>query len=44
MEKMSRDVRLDAVRGILLILMAAMHVPTPVSHLLQEPFGFMSEA
>jgi len=43
-ERTPRDVRLDAVRGLLLILMAAVHVPTPVSHLLQEPFGFMSEA
>ena len=43
-EKMSRDVRLDAVRGLLLTLMAGVHVPTPVSHFLQEPFGFMSEA
>lgn len=42
--KNSRDVRLDAIRGLLLILMAAEHVPTPVSHALQEPFGFMSEA
>ncbi len=40
----SRDIRLDAIRGLLLILMAAVHVPTPVSHFLQEPFGFMSEA
>jgi hypothetical protein len=40
----SRDVRLDAIRGLLLILMAGFHVPTPVSHFLQEPFGFMSEA
>jgi len=40
----SRDVRLDAIRGLLLILMAGVHVPTPVSHFLQEPFGFMSEA
>ncbi len=24
--------------------MAGVHVPTPVSHFLQEPFGFMSEA
>lgn len=40
----SRDVRLDAIRGLLLILMAGEHVPTPVSHFLQEPFGFMSEA
>ncbi len=43
-EKKSRDVRLDAVRGLLLVLMAAVHVPTPVSHFVQEPFGFMSEA
>jgi hypothetical protein len=42
--KKPRDVRLDAVRGVLLVLMAAVHVPTPVSHFLQEPFGFMSEA
>jgi len=40
----SRDMRLDAMRGLLLIIMAGVHVPTPVSHLLQEPFGFMSEA
>jgi hypothetical protein len=40
----SRDIRLDAVRGLLLILMAEVHVPTPVSHFLQEPLGFMSEA
>jgi hypothetical protein len=40
----SRDIRLDAVRGLLLILMAGVHVPTPVSHILQEPLGFMSEA
>ena len=40
----SRDIRLDAIRGLLLILMAGVHVPTPVSHFLQEPFGFMSEA
>jgi hypothetical protein len=43
-EKKSRDARLDAVRGLLLILMAGVHVPTPVSHFLQEPLGFMSEA
>ena len=43
-ETRSRDVRLDAIRGLLLILMAGVHVPTPVSHFLQEPFGFMSEA
>ncbi len=43
-ENRSRDMRLDAIRGLLLILMAGVHVPTPVSHFLQEPFGFMSEA
>lgn len=43
-ERNSRDVRLDAIRGLLLILMAGVHVPTPVSHFLQEPLGFMSEA
>ena len=40
----SRDARLDAIRGLLLLLMAGVHVPTPVSHFIQEPFGFMSEA
>jgi len=39
-----RDMRLDAIRGLLLILMAGVHVPTPVSHSLQEPLGFISEA
>jgi len=39
-----RDVRLDAVRGLLLVIMAAVHVPTPLSRGLQEPFGFMSAA
>lgn len=39
-----RDTRLDAIRGVLLIIMAAVHVPTPLSHLLQEPFGFTSAA
>ena len=40
----SRDIRLDAIRGLLLVIMAAVHVPTPISHAIQEPFGFMSEA
>jgi hypothetical protein len=39
-----RDSRLDAVRGLLLVIMAAVHVPTPLSHELQEPFGFISAA
>jgi hypothetical protein len=43
-EPRSRDVRLDAIRGLLLVLMAGVHVPTPVSSILQEPFGFLSEA
>lgn len=40
----ARDVRLDALRGLFLVIMAAVHVPTPLSHLLQEPFGFTSAA
>jgi hypothetical protein len=39
-----RDARLDAVRGLLLVIMAAVHVPTPLSRGLQEPFGFVSAA
>ena len=39
-----RDIRLDTLRGLFLIIMAAVHVPTPLSHLLQEPFGFTSAA
>jgi len=40
----ARNVRLDAVRGLLLVIMAAVHVPTPLSHALHEPFGFTSAA
>lgn len=40
----SRDVRLDAVRGLFLVIMAGVHVPSPVSTLLREPFGFTSAA
>jgi hypothetical protein len=40
----TRDMRFDAIRGLLLISMAAVHVPTPVSHFLNEPLGFMSDA
>lgn len=43
-ERGARDARLDAVRGLLLVIMAAVHVPTPLSHGLQEPFGFVSAA
>jgi len=43
-QSMSRDQRLDALRGLLLLIMAAVHVPTPVSHALQEPFGFIGNA
>ncbi len=39
-----RDMRLDALRGMFLIIMAAVHVPTLLSHWLQEPFGFTSDA
>ena len=40
----SRDERLDAVRGLFLVIMAGVHVPSPLSHGLQEPFGFTSAA
>jgi hypothetical protein len=40
----ARDIRLDAVRGIFLVIMAGVHVPSPLSHGLQEPFGFTSAA
>jgi len=36
--------RLDAVRGLFLVIMAGVHVPSPLSHALQEPFGFTSAA
>ena len=39
-----RDIRLDGLRGLLLVIMAGVHVPTPLSHWLQEPFGFTSAA
>ena len=39
-----RDMRLDALRGYFLILMTAVHVPTPVSHALQEPLGYNGAA
>ena len=39
-----RDLRLDAVRGLFLVIMAGVHVPSPLSHGLQEPFGFTSAA
>ena len=36
--------RLDALRGLFLVIMAGVHVPSPLSHVLQEPFGFTSAA
>ena len=36
--------RLDALRGLLLLIMAAVHIPTPLSHIFQEPFGYISAA
>lgn len=43
-ETTTRDTRLDAIRGLFLMIMAAVHVPTPLSHRLQEPFGYVSVA
>ena len=42
--KKTRDMRLDALRGLFLIIMAGVHVPTPLSQLFQEPFGYVSAA
>ena len=39
-----RDMRFDAIRGLLLISMTAVHIPTPVSHFLHEPLGFIGDA
>jgi hypothetical protein len=44
MPQKQRDMRLDALRGMLLIIMAGVHVPTLLSHWLQDPLGFMSDA
>jgi hypothetical protein len=37
--KKPRDARLDALRGLFLIIMAGVHVPTPLSHVFQDPSG-----
>jgi hypothetical protein len=37
--KRPRDARLDALRGLFLIIMAGVHVPTPLSHVFQDPLG-----
>ena len=34
-----RDARLDALRGVFLVIMAAVHVPTPLSHVFQDAYG-----
>lgn len=40
----ARDVRLDALRGLFLLVMAGVHVPTPVSRLMQDPVGYNGSA
>ncbi len=40
----SRDMRLDALRGLFLIVMAGVHVPTPVSRVMQDPVGYNGSA
>ncbi len=39
-----RDMRLDALRGYFLALMAITHVPTPLSHIFQDPLGYNGAA
>ena len=34
-----RDARLDALRGVFLVIMAGVHVPTPLSYFFQDPYG-----
>lgn len=34
-----RDARLDALRGLFLIIMAGVHIPTPLSLVFQDPLG-----
>jgi hypothetical protein len=41
---MSRRPELDALRGLMLILMTVTHVPTAYSNLLSQPFGYVSAA
>ena len=36
--------RLDAVRGLFLVIMAGVHIASPVSDWLREPFGYTSAA
>ena len=43
-DKKPRDQRLDALRGCFLIIMAAVHVPTPVSNVLKDPLGWFGAA
>ena len=40
----ARDLRLDALRGLFLVIMAGVHVPTPLSAWLHEPLGYLSAA
>jgi len=42
--KKTRDMRLDALRGLFLIIMAGVHAPTPVSHATQDPLGYNGAA
>ena len=42
--KKPRDMRLDALRGFFLIIMAGVHAPTPVSHAIQDPLGYNGAA
>jgi len=41
---MSRQPQIDAVRGLMLVLMCATHLPTRFAEWLGQPFGFVSAA
>jgi hypothetical protein len=39
-----RDVRLDALRGLFLIIMVGVHMPTPISNMFHDPWGCIGAA
>ena len=41
---MTRRPELDALRGLMLVLITVTHVPTHYSGVLTQPFGFVSAA
>jgi hypothetical protein len=42
--RVQRSPKLDALRGVFLVWMTLTHLPTHLSDILNEPFGFVSSA